>query len=215
MRMILLGAPGAGKGTQADLLCRRYAIPRVSTGDMLRAAVAAGTPLGRQAKRVMDEGKLVSDDIILGLVSERIAQADCRNGFLFDGFPRTIPQAEGLDRIGVDLDYVIEIDVDDEEIVRRLSGRRVHAASGRSYHLLFNPPKITGQDDATGEPLVQRDDDREDTVRKRLQVYHSQTEPLVHYYADRSDNGPHYIRVDGLGEVGEISERIALAIASA
>ncbi|MGH8583222.1 MAG: adenylate kinase [Gammaproteobacteria bacterium] len=216
MRMILLGGPGAGKGTQADLLCRRYAIPKISTGDMLRAAVAAGTPLGRRAKRVMDEGKLVSDDIILGLVSARIAQADCRNGFLFDGFPRTIPQAEGLDRIGVGLDFVIEIDVDDEQIVRRLSGRRIHATSGRSYHLLFNPPKVTGQDDATGEPLVQRDDDREDTVRQRLRVYHSQTEPLVHYYADRSDaNGPRYIRVDGLGEVGEVGERIAAVLASA
>src|SRR5438093_7404565 len=183
MRLILLGAPGAGKGTQAAFICKKYGIPQISTGDMLRAAVKAGTPLGLAAKKVMDAGGLVSDDIIIGLVKERIAQPDCVNGFLFDGFPRTIPQADAMKEAGVPIDYVLEIDVPDEAIIERMSGRRVHPASGRTYHVKFNPPKVEGRDDATGEELIQRDDDQEETVRKRLAVYQSQTRPVVEYYS--------------------------------
>src|SRR5881394_735553 len=182
MRLILLGPPGAGKGTQAQFIREKFGIPQISTGDMLRAAVKAGTPLGVAAKKVMDAGQLVSDDIIIGLVKERFKQPDCANGYLFDGFPRTIPQAEAMKAAGVDLDFVLEIDVPDDEIILRMSGRRVHPASGRSYHVKFHPPKAAGKDDATGEPLVQRDDDREETVKKRLEVYRSQTRPLVDYY---------------------------------
>ncbi|MGH8478776.1 MAG: adenylate kinase [Gammaproteobacteria bacterium] len=216
MRIILLGGPGAGKGTQADFLCRQFGIPKVSTGDMLRAAVALGTPLGIEAKRVMDSGTLLSDDLILGLVMERIARPDCARGFLFDGFPRTIPQAEGLARAAIDIDYVIEIAVDDEEIVRRMSGRWVHTASGRTYHVLFNPPSVAGRDDLSGEPLIQRDDDREATVRERLSVYHRQTEPLVAYYRQRALDPcgkPRYARVNGVGDVAEVRARILNALA--
>ncbi len=212
MRLILLGGPGAGKGTQAKFISDRYEIPQISTGDMLRAAVKAGTELGMKAKKVMDAGALVSDDIIIGLVKERIAQSDCENGFLFDGFPRTIPQAEALRDSGVVLQHVVEIAVDDEEIIRRMSGRRVHPASGRSYHVEFNPPERAGHDDVTGEPLVQRDDDREETVRKRLEVYHAQTKPLVEYYSEWEKSGdaaaPKYLRVDGIGSVDQVRDRI-------
>ncbi len=214
MKIILLGGPGAGKGTQADFICGALQIPKISTGDMLRSAVKAGTPLGIAAKQVMDSGGLVSDEIILGLIRERIKDADCARGFLFDGFPRTIPQAEGLAAIGVDIDRVIEIAVSDEEIIRRMSGRRVHPASGRTYHVEFNPPKTAGIDDETGEPLVQRDDDREDTVRKRLAVYHDQTAPLVSFYHERiraRGNGK-YARVDGIGSVQEIRQRVLDAL---
>ena len=210
MRLILLGPPGAGKGTQAVFIKDHYAIPQISTGDMLRAAVKAGTPLGVAAKKVMDAGQLVSDDIIIGLVKERLQQSDCANGYLFDGFPRTIPQAEAMKLANVRLDYVLEIDVPDEEIVQRMSGRRVHPASGRSYHVKFNPPKVEGRDDATGEPLVQRDDDKVDTVRKRLEVYHMQTRPLVQYYSESatgSAGAPRYRRISGLGTVEEIRKR--------
>ncbi len=204
MRLILLGAPGAGKGTQAQFICDKYNIPQISTGDMLRAAVKAGTPLGLEAKKVMDAGGLVSDDIILGLVKERITEDDCANGFLFDGFPRTIPQAEALKEQGVPLDYVVEINVDDEEIIKRMSGRRVHLASGRTYHTIFNPPKVEGKDDETGEDLIQREDDNEETVRKRLDVYHSQTKPLVEFYSSWAASGeadaPKYARVEGTGK---------------
>ncbi len=216
MRLILLGGPGAGKGTQAKFITDHFEIPQISTGDMLRAAVKAGTELGRKAKEVMDTGGLVSDDIIIGLVKERIAEPDCVNGFLFDGFPRTIPQAEALRDSGVVLQYVVEIAVDDEEIIRRMSGRRVHPASGRSYHVEFNPPQRAGRDDVTGEPLVQRDDDKEETVRKRLQVYHAQTKPLVKYYSDWEKSGeaaaPKYLRVDGIGSVDEVRDRIFAAL---
>jgi adenylate kinase len=218
MRIILLGGPGAGKGTQAEFICQRFGIPKISTGDMLRAAVTAGTPLGLQAKKVMDAGELVSDGIILGLIEERIAQPDCQNGFLLDGFPRTIPQANGLNRIGVKIDNVIEINVDDEEIVRRMSGRRVHPASGRTYHVLFNPPRVEGKDDVTGESLIQRDDDREETVRKRLTVYHQQTKPLIDYYQDWSgprNEAPRYARIDGVGGVEHIRDKIFAALQSA
>nr|MBS0019096.1 adenylate kinase [Gammaproteobacteria bacterium] len=212
MRLILLGGPGAGKGTQAGFITERFGIPQISTGDMLRAAVKAGTPLGKQAKEVMDAGGLVSDDIIVGLVKERIQQPDCEAGFLFDGFPRTIPQAEALKREAVNIDYVVEIGVDDDEIIKRMSGRRVHPASGRTYHVIFNPPKVEGKDDVTGEALVQRDDDKEQTVRKRLSVYHEQTEPLVDYYskwaASAAKAAPQYVRVDGIGSVEEIRDRI-------
>jgi adenylate kinase len=204
MRLILLGAPGAGKGTQAQFICDKYNIPQISTGDMLRAAVKAGTPLGLEAKKIMDEGGLVSDEIILGLVKDRIAEDDCKNGFLFDGFPRTIPQAEALKEQGVPLDYVVEINVDDEEIIKRMSGRRVHLASGRTYHVIYNPPKVEGKDDETGEDLIQREDDNEETVRKRLDVYHSQTKPLVEFYsswaASGDDAAPKYARVEGTGK---------------
>src|SRR5205823_9893712 len=189
MRLILLGAPGAGKGTQAAFICQKFGIPQISTGDMLRAAVKAGTPLGVAAKKVMDAGGLVSDDIIIGLVKERIAQPDCVNGFLFDGFPRTIPQADAMKSAGVKIDVVLEIDVPDEAIIERMSGRRVHVASGRTYHVKFNPPKVAGRDDVTGEPLIQREDDKEETVTRRLAVYHQQTEPLVAYYREWAASG--------------------------
>jgi len=217
MRLILLGAPGAGKGTQATVICKRYGIPQISTGDMLRAAVKAGTPLGLEAKKVMDSGSLVSDEIILGLVKERIAQPDCAAGFLFDGFPRTLPQADALKTGGVALDYVLEIDVPDSAIIERMSGRRVHVASGRTYHLRFNPPKVEGKDDATGEELIQRVDDLEETVKKRLEVYQRQTRPLVEYYerwaASGEPGAPAYRRISGLGSVEEISGRALAALA--
>lgn len=218
MRLILLGGPGAGKGTQAGFLTAHYDIPQISTGDMLRAAVKAGTPLGLEAKAVMDRGDLVSDDIIIGLVKERITAEDCAKGFLFDGFPRTVPQADALKSAGIDLDAVVEIDVDHNEIITRISGRRVHQASGRSYHLTYNPPKTPDIDDETGEPLVQRDDDREDVVRNRLAVYEEQTAPLKSYYRDWSESGataaPRYVRVPGIGSVDEIRQRIASSLDS-
>ena len=218
MRLILLGPPGAGKGTQAATICRHYGIPQISTGDMLRAAVKAGTPLGIAAKKVMDSGALVSDDIIIGLVKERIAQPDCANGFLFDGFPRTIPQAEAMKAAGVALDAVLEIDVPDAEIIERMSGRRVHPASGRTYHVKFNPPKVAGKDDATGEDLIQRDDDSEATVRHRLAVYQSQTRPLVEYYTAWAASGdaaaPRYRRISGTGTVEAIGARALAALAN-
>jgi adenylate kinase len=211
MRLILLGAPGAGKGTQAGFICQKYGIPQISTGDMLRAAVKAGTPLGLEAKKVMDAGGLVSDDIIIGLVKERITQPDCANGFLFDGFPRTIPQADAMKAAGVKLDLVLEIDVPDAAIIERMSGRRVHMASGRTYHVQYNPPKVDGVDDLSGEALIQRDDDKEETVRKRLEVYHAQTRPLVDYYAQWSATGdasaPRYGKISGMGTVDEITAR--------
>jgi adenylate kinase len=217
MRLILLGAPGAGKGTQAAFICKRFGIPQISTGDMLRAAVKAGTPLGLAAKKVMDSGSLVSDDIIIGLVKERITQPDCARGFLFDGFPRTIVQADALKAAGVKLDYVVEIDVPDSAIVERMSGRRVHVASGRTYHLRFNPPKVAGLDDITGEPLIQRVDDEEETVKKRLAVYAAQTRPLVEYYARWGQTGdpaaPAYRKISGTGEVEEITARALAALA--
>lgn len=211
MKVILLGGPGAGKGTQADFVCTDRGIPKISTGDMLRAAVKAGTPLGVEAKKVMDSGGLVSDDIILGLIEQRLKEPDCARGFLFDGFPRTIPQAEGLTRIGVEVDRVVEISVSDEEIIRRMSGRRVHPASGRTYHVEFNPPRRPGLDDETGEPLVQRDDDREETVRRRLEVYHEQTEPLIDFYEKRMKTSGKglFLRVDGTGDVQQIRARVA------
>jgi adenylate kinase len=213
MRMILLGAPGAGKGTQAQFISEKYGIPQISTGDMLRAAVKAKTELGMQAKEVMDAGGLVSDDIIVGLVKERIQQADCVNGFLFDGFPRTIPQAEAMVDAGVDIDHVLEIAVEDEEIIARLSGRRVHPGSGRVYHLIYNPPKQEGVDDDTGEVLVQRDDDSEETVRKRLQIYYSQTSPLIDFYQQMSgDKVPAYHRVEGVGSVEDIRDKVIAAL---
>lgn len=216
MRIILLGGPGAGKGTQANFIKEKYSIPQISTGDMLRAAVKEGTPLGVEAKKIMDAGGLVSDDIILGLVKERLAQADCQNGFLFDGFPRTLVQAEALKTEGIDIDAVVEIDVDDEEIVKRMSGRRVHPASGRTYHVVFNPPREEGKDDETGEALVQRDDDQEETVRQRLKVYHDQTEPLVGYYSGWAESGeagaPRYVRVSGVGKVEDVRDAIFSAL---
>ena len=216
MRLILLGAPGAGKGTQAAFICQKYGIPQISTGDMLRAAVKAGTPLGLAAKKVMDSGSLVSDDIIIGLVKERIAQPDCARGFLFDGFPRTIPQAEAMKEAGVKLDLVLEIDVPDEAIIERMSGRRVHVASGRTYHVKYNPPKVAGKDDLTGEDLIQRQDDEEATVRKRLQVYQDQTRPLVDYYSRWAESGdpqaPRYARISGMGTVEEITGRALQAL---
>jgi adenylate kinase len=209
MRLILLGAPGAGKGTQAQYITEKYGIPQISTGDMLRAAVKAETELGLQAKEVMDSGGLVSDDIIIGLVKERITEADCENGFLFDGFPRTIPQAQAMVEEGVEIDHVVEIAVADEEIVARLSGRRVHPGSGRVYHVRYNPPKQEGVDDETGEALVQRDDDQEDTVRKRLEVYHSQTSPLIDFYQNMTgDPAPAYHRVEGVGSVDDIRDMV-------
>ena len=218
MRLILLGAPGAGKGTQATFICQKYGIPQISTGDMLRAAVKAGTPLGLQAKSVMESGGLVSDDLIINLVKERIAQPDCANGFLFDGFPRTIPQAEAMKDAGVKLDYVLEIDVPFDAIIERMSGRRSHPASGRTYHVKFNPPKVEGKDDVTGEPLVQRDDDKEETVRKRLQVYNDQTRPLVSYYSEWAGKepsaAPKYRKISGTGSVEEITARALQALAN-
>ena len=218
MRLILLGPPGAGKGTQATTICQHYGIPQISTGDMLRAAVKAGTPLGLAAKKVMDAGALVSDDIIIGLVKERIAQPDCANGFLFDGFPRTIPQAEAMKAAGVKLDVVLEIDVPDAAIVERMSGRRTHPASGRTYHVKYNPPKVADKDDVTGEPLIQRDDDKEDTVRKRLEVYQNQTRPLVAYYSAWAQSGdktaPRYRKISGVGRVEDITARALAALKS-
>jgi len=217
MRLILLGAPGAGKGTQATFLCRKYGIPQISTGDMLRAAVKAGTPLGLQAKAVMESGALVSDDLIINLVKERLALPDCANGFLFDGFPRTIPQADAMKAAGVKLDYVLEIDVPFSDIIERMSGRRSHPASGRTYHVKFNPPKVEGIDDVTGEPLIQRDDDKEETVRKRLEVYSQQTRPLVDYYANwaKADPAaaPKYRAIAGVGSVDDITQRALAALA--
>ena len=218
MRLILLGPPGAGKGTQAAFIKERFGIPQISTGDMLRAAVKAGTPLGIAAKKVMDGGGLVSDDIIIGLVKDRLKQPDTANGYLFDGFPRTIPQADAMKAAGVAIDYVLEIDVPDSDIIDRMSGRRVHVASGRTYHVRFNPPKVEGRDDVTGEPLIQRDDDREDTVRKRLEVYHAQTRALVEYYSKLAvasqPGAPKYRRISGVGPVEEIRSRAFDALAS-
>ena len=212
MRIILLGAPGAGKGTQATFIKEHFNIPQISTGDMLRAAVKAGTPLGLEARSHMDSGGLVPDAVIIGLVSERIKDADCKNGFLFDGFPRTIPQADAMKNAGVGIDYVVEIDVPDSAIVERMSGRRSHPSSGRTYHVKFNPPKVAGKDDVTGEDLVQRDDDKEETVQKRLEVYHSQTKPLVDYYSSWANSGlagaPKHVKVNGLGELDTIKNNI-------
>jgi len=213
MRLILLGPPGAGKGTQATYIKERFGIPQISTGDMLRAAVKAGTPLGLAAKKVMDAGELVSDDIIIGLVKERLKEPDCAKGYLFDGFPRTIPQAEAMKASGVALDYVLEIDVPDADIVERMSGRRTHAASGRTYHVKFNPPKVADKDDVTGEPLVQREDDREETVKKRLDVYHQQTKQLVGYYSGQTGPGaPKYRKISGVGSVDAIRDRAFKAL---
>jgi adenylate kinase len=212
MRLILLGGPGAGKGTQANNIKDKFGIPQISTGDMLRAAVKAGTELGKEAKGYMDAGKLVPDEVIIGLVKERIKEPDCEKGFLFDGFPRTIPQADAMKEAGVPIDAVVDINVPDEEIIKRMSGRRAHLASGRTYHVIFNPPKVEGKDDVTGEPLVQRDDDREETVRKRLDVYHDQTEPLIDYYKKWEASGeagaPKYIRIEGVGKVDAIRDAI-------
>ncbi len=218
MRLILLGGPGAGKGTQAAFLTERFEIPQISTGDMLRAAVKAGTPLGKAAKEVMDKGNLVSDDIIIGLVKERITEDDCANGFLFDGFPRTIAQADAMKDAGVHIDAVVEIDVDHAEIIQRISGRRTHEPSGRTYHTLYNPPKVEGKDDVTGEDLIQRVDDQEETVKKRLEVYEEQTAPLKDYYAGWADQGgddaPKYVKVSGLGDVADVSQRITQGLDS-
>ena len=218
MRLILLGAPGAGKGTQATFICQKFAIPQISTGDMLRAAVKAGTPLGIEAKKIMDAGGLVSDELIINLVKERIAQADCAHGFLFDGFPRTIPQADAMKAAGVKLDYVLEMDVPFEAIIDRMSGRRTHPASGRTYHVKHNPPKVAGVDDVTGEALVQREDDKEGTVRKRLEVYSAQTRPLVDYYASWAksapDSAPKYRMISGIGSVDDITARAFKALSS-
>ena len=216
MRLILLGPPGAGKGTQAAFIKDHFRIPQISTGDMLRAAIKAGTPIGIAAKQVMDAGKLVSDDIIIGLVKDRLREPDCAAGYLFDGFPRTIPQADAMKAAGVAIDFVLEIDVDDREIIQRMSGRRVHPGSGRSYHVRFNPPKVADRDDLTGEPLVQRDDDQEETVRKRLDVYRAQTRPLVAYYqawaATRDPDAPQYRRIDGVGKVEAIRDNAFAAL---
>lgn len=216
MRVILLGGPGAGKGTQAGYITEKYNIPQISTGDMLRAHVKAGSELGKAAKKIMDEGGLVSDDIIMGMIKERIQEDDCKNGYLFDGFPRTIPQADALKNEGIAVDAVVEIDVDDDEIIKRMSGRRVHLASGRTYHVVFNPPKVEGKDDVTGEDLIQRDDDQEETVRKRLQVYHDQTEPLIEYYSSWATSGedgaPAYHKIAGIGGVEEIRDKIFAAL---
>jgi adenylate kinase len=220
MRLILLGPPGAGKGTQANFIKEHFGIPQISTGDMLRAAVKAGTPLGLAAKKVMDAGQLVSDEIIIGLVKERLRQADCARGYLFDGFPRTLPQAEAMRESEVRVEYVVEIDVPEEDIIARMSGRRVHEPSGRTYHVKFNPPKVPGKDDLTGEALIQRDDDKEETVRKRLEVYRSQTRPLVEYYLRWQQGGratdttpaPKYVRVAGAGSVDEVRQRVLAAL---
>lgn len=213
MKIILLGPPGAGKGTQADFIKNKFNIPQISTGDMLRAAVKAGTRLGKAAKKIMDAGELVSDDLILKLVNERINQSDCQRGYLFDGFPRTIAQAEGMRLTDIRVDYVVELQVDDKEIVKRISGRRVHLASSRTYHIEFNPPKESGKDDVTGEALIQRDDDKEQTVKKRLQVYYEQTVPLIDYYSDlyaqNSENSPKYLRINGMGDINKIQKDIS------
>ena len=218
MRLILLGGPGAGKGTQANYIKEKYNIPQISTGDMLRAHVKAGSELGVKAKAIMDAGGLVSDDIIIGMVKVRLKDADCQNGYLFDGFPRTIPQADAMKAAGVPIDFVVEIDVADEEIIKRMSGRRVHVGSGRTYHVMFNPPKVAGKDDATGEDLIQRDDDHEDTVKKRLDIYHAQTEPLVKYYGEWASRGepgaPRYVKVAGVGKVEGIRDTIFTALGS-
>ena len=217
MRIILLGMPGAGKGTQARFLMEKYGIPQISTGDMLRAAIKSGTPLGAQARSYMDRGALVPDEIVIALVRERVKAEDCLRGFIVDGFPRTIPQAEALRRVGIDIGFVLNIDVSDEEILRRMSGRFVHPASGRSYHVVFNPPRVAGKDDVTGDALVQRDDDREETVKKRITTYHAQTKPLVEYYSRWSQSGdaraPRYARIDGNGSVDEIRGRLLAALA--
>lgn len=216
MRLILLGGPGAGKGTQATFITEKFGIPQISTGDMLRAAIKEGTPLGLEAKKIMDVGGLISDEIITGMVKDRVAQADCKNGFLLDGFPRTIPQADAMRELRIDIDYVVEISVDDSEIVKRMSGRRAHLASGRTYHVIYNPPKQEGIDDITGEPLVQRDDDKEETVMKRLDIYHEQTEPLIDYYHafsnSDSEQAPKYVKVMGVGTVDEIRQTIFNAL---
>ena len=216
MRLILLGPPGAGKGTQASFICEKYGIPQISTGDMLRGAIKAGTPIGVAAKKLMDGGQLVSDDVVIGLVKERLLQPDCAKGYLFDGFPRTIPQAEAMKKAGIALDYVVEIDVPDEEIIQRMSGRRVHLASGRTYHVKFNPPKVDGRDDVTGEPLVQRDDDSAETVRKRLEVYRAQTRPLIAWFANWAAGGdkraPRCVKVPGSGSVEAIKARTLAAL---
>lgn len=212
MRLILLGGPGAGKGTQASFICNKFNIPQISTGDMLRAAVKAGTPLGLQAKEIMDAGGLVSDDIIIGLIKDRLQEDDCQHGYLLDGFPRTIPQADAMRDNRINVDYVVEISVDDGEIIKRMSGRRAHLASGRTYHIEYNPPKNEGLDDVTGEPLVQREDDKEETVKNRLNIYHEQTEPLINYYSDFADsseaNSPDYIKVNGIGSVEQVRDSI-------
>ena len=212
MRLIFLGGPGAGKGTQANFITEKYGIPQISTGDMLRAAVKAGTPMGLEAKKIMDAGGLVSDEIIIGIVKDRLAEDDCKEGYLLDGFPRTLPQADAMKENGIDIDYVVEIAVDDTEIIKRMSGRRVHLSSGRTYHVIYNPPKQENTDDVTGEALIQREDDQEETVKKRLDVYHEQTEPLVTYYSDWADagskNAPQYVKIDGIGKVEEIKKSI-------
>ena len=218
MKLILLGAPGAGKGTQANFIKEKYGIPQISTGDMLRAAIKANSPLGVAAKKIMDAGGLVSDDIIINLVKERIKEADCAKGFLFDGFPRTLPQAEAMKQAGVAIDYVVDVDVADAEIIKRMSGRRVHTTSGRTYHVVFNPPKVAGKDDVTGEELVQRADDIEETVKKRLQVYHEQTKPLWDYYSkwekSGEKNSPHCVRVAGVGSVDGIRDNVFKALST-
>jgi adenylate kinase len=216
MRMILLGGPGAGKGTQAAFICEKFGIPQISTGNMLRTHVKNGTALGMAARKIIDSGALVSDDIIVGMVKERIRAADCAKGFLFDGFPRTIPQADAMKAAGVDIDYIVEIAVEDSEIIERMSGRRVHIASGRTYHVKFNPPKVAGKDDVTGEDLIQREDDKEETVKRRIAIYRAQTEPLVKYYADSAASGdpkaPKYVRIRGAGKVEEIRDAIFAAL---
>jgi adenylate kinase len=216
MRLILLGGPGAGKGTQATFITEKYGIPQISTGDMLRAAVKAGTPLGLEAKKIMDVGGLISDDIITGMVKERVAESDCENGYLLDGFPRTIPQADSMRELGINIDHVVEISVDDEEIIKRMSGRRAHLASGRTYHLIYNPPKVEGIDDVSGEKLVQREDDKEETVKKRLDIYHDQTEPLIDYYTRFSNSddsaAPNYVKIHGIGTVDSVRENIFSAL---
>jgi adenylate kinases len=216
MRMILLGGPGAGKGTQAAFICEKFGIPQISTGNMLRTHVKNGTALGKAAEKIIDSGALISDDIIVGMVKERIREADCVNGFLFDGFPRTIPQADAMKAAGVDIDYIVEIAVEDAEIIERMSGRRVHLASGRTYHVKFNPPKVAGKDDVTGEDLIQREDDNEETVKKRIAIYRAQTEPLVKYYADWAASGdpnaPRYVKIRGAGKVDEIRDAIFAAL---
>jgi adenylate kinase len=218
MRIILIGSPGAGKGTQAQFIANHFKITKIATGDMLRAAVQSGTPLGHKAKTIMDSGDLVPDDVMIALVKQRISEPDCKNGFLLDGFPRTIPQAEALRNAGISIDHVLEIHVDDEEIVHRLSGRWFHPPSGRSYHIDYHPPKNPGRDDETGQLLIQREDDKEETVRKRLSIYHEQTKPLIAYYSRLAINGepnaPHYVCIDGLGEVNEVRSRILSALTS-
>lgn len=218
MRLILLGGPGAGKGTQATFITEKFGIPQISTGDMLRAAVKAGTALGQEAKKIMDKGGLISDEIITGLVKDRVQESDCKNGYLLDGFPRTIPQADAMREFGIDIDYVVEITVDDAEIIKRMSGRRAHLASGRTYHVIYNPPTQEGIDDVSGEPLVQRDDDKEETVKKRLEIYHDQTEPLIDYYHSYANSqevsAPRYIQIEGVGSVDDIRATIFSALSA-